>query len=47
MHAGSSSWPQRLLLARTGLAMKFYIMRLYEQDIQRFGSANWCSTAFG
>lgn len=27
--------------------MKFYLMRLYEQDIQRFGSANWCSTAFG
>ena len=27
--------------------MKFYLMRLYEQDIQRFGSANWCSTVFG
>ena len=26
---------------------KFYIMRLFEQAIPRFGSANWCSTAFG
>ena len=26
---------------------KFYLMCQFEQAIERFGSANWCSTAFG
>ena len=38
---------QDIAPAKNWAFRKFYIMRLCEEAIQRFGSANWCSTAFG